>query len=173
MLCSLTQSYFRWAPDDLDGYLNFYSISGDGRVINWTMVKCDMKLTEKLCIKYEKRLHNIPPFIISQGLQGSFLCPGISFVLTMICPQQMEEPAWRSSPTMTWNTWWGRRRGMSTCAPLNTPASFSGATRPTTPWSTVSSGAPSSRMSLSPAPRSLLSKFGAKLTGELRMSVVI
>ena len=41
-------------------------------MINWTMVKCDMKLTEKLCIKYEKRLHNIPPFIISQGLQGSF-----------------------------------------------------------------------------------------------------
>ena len=29
----------KWAPDNLDGYLNFYSVSGDGRVTNWTIVK--------------------------------------------------------------------------------------------------------------------------------------
>ena len=56
----------------MDGYLNFYSISGDGRVINWTLVKCQMRLTEKLCIKFEKRLQNIPPFIIQEGLQGRY-----------------------------------------------------------------------------------------------------
>ena len=25
--------------DDLDNYLNFYSVSGDGRVTNWSLVK--------------------------------------------------------------------------------------------------------------------------------------
>ena len=29
----------KWGPDDLDNYLNFYSVSGDGRVTNWTLVK--------------------------------------------------------------------------------------------------------------------------------------
>ena len=29
----------KWVSDNLDGYLNFYSISGDGRVTNWTIVK--------------------------------------------------------------------------------------------------------------------------------------
>ena len=25
----------KWSKDNLDGYLNFYSVSGDGRVTNW------------------------------------------------------------------------------------------------------------------------------------------
>ena len=29
----------KWAPDNDDGYLNFHSVSGDGRVSNWTLVK--------------------------------------------------------------------------------------------------------------------------------------
>ena len=29
----------RWVQDNLDGYLNFYSVAGDGRVTNWTIVK--------------------------------------------------------------------------------------------------------------------------------------
>ena len=29
----------RWVKDNLDGYLNFYSIAGDGRITNWTIVK--------------------------------------------------------------------------------------------------------------------------------------
>jgi dynein intermediate chain 1 len=29
----------RWQKDDLDGNLNFYSISSDGRVVCWTLVK--------------------------------------------------------------------------------------------------------------------------------------
>ena len=31
----------KWAPDNDDGYLNFHSISGDGRVSNWTLVKVE------------------------------------------------------------------------------------------------------------------------------------
>ena len=34
-----TPGQVKWAPDNLDGYLNFYSVSGDGRVTNWTIVK--------------------------------------------------------------------------------------------------------------------------------------
>ena len=29
----------KWVQDNLDGYLNFYSIAGDGRITNWTLVK--------------------------------------------------------------------------------------------------------------------------------------
>ena len=29
----------KWVRDNLDGYLNFYSIAGDGRITNWTLVK--------------------------------------------------------------------------------------------------------------------------------------
>ena len=64
----------RWAPDDLDGYLNFYSVSGDGRVINWTLVKCLMRFTEKLYIKLDLKLANIPPYILHEGLTGVTIC---------------------------------------------------------------------------------------------------
>ena len=64
----------RWAPDDLDGYLNFYSVSGDGRVINWTLVKCLMRFTEKLYIKLDLKLANIPPYILHEGLTGETTC---------------------------------------------------------------------------------------------------
>ena len=29
----------RWQKDDLDNNLNFYSVSSDGRVVCWTLVK--------------------------------------------------------------------------------------------------------------------------------------
>ena len=32
----------RWQKDDLDGNLNFYSISSDGRVVGWTIVKVSL-----------------------------------------------------------------------------------------------------------------------------------
>ena len=35
----LYSNQVKWAPDNDDGYLNFHSISGDGRVSNWTLVK--------------------------------------------------------------------------------------------------------------------------------------
>ena len=35
----LFSNQVKWAPDNDDGYLNFHSISGDGRVSNWTLVK--------------------------------------------------------------------------------------------------------------------------------------
>ena len=61
----------KWAQDDLDNYLNFYSISGDGTVINWTLVKCLMRRCEKLKIAFQVELENIPPFMLTDGLRGS------------------------------------------------------------------------------------------------------
>ena len=46
----------KWAKDDIDGYLNFYSISGDGRVSNWTIVKTAMWHTDVLNIGFERQL---------------------------------------------------------------------------------------------------------------------
>ena len=48
----------KWATDDIDGYLNFHSVSGDGRVSNWTIVKTSMWHTDILNIGFEKQLKN-------------------------------------------------------------------------------------------------------------------
>ena len=42
----------------MDGYLNFYSVSGDGRVTNWTIVKTALWYTDTLNITFSKTLHN-------------------------------------------------------------------------------------------------------------------
>ena len=47
----------RWGEDNLDGYPNFYSISGDGRVTNWTLVKTALWCTDKLLLEYTQPLH--------------------------------------------------------------------------------------------------------------------
>ena len=48
----------KWARDNLDGYLNFYSVSGDGRVTNWTIVKTALWFTDTLNITFSKTLNN-------------------------------------------------------------------------------------------------------------------
>jgi dynein intermediate chain 1 len=48
----------KWVRDNLDGYLNFYSVSGDGRVTNWTIVKTALWFTDQLVINFEKTLLN-------------------------------------------------------------------------------------------------------------------
>ena len=42
----------RWGPDNLDSYLNFFSISGDGRVTSWTLVKSALWCTDKLLLDF-------------------------------------------------------------------------------------------------------------------------
>jgi dynein intermediate chain 1 len=58
----------RWAPDNDDGYLNFHSISGDGRVSNWTLVKAALWCTNKLELSFSRPLRNI-----SEEFQTSIL----------------------------------------------------------------------------------------------------
>ena len=48
-----------WAPDNLDGYQNFYSCSSDGRVTNWTIVKNALWHCDQLCIDFDRPLQNI------------------------------------------------------------------------------------------------------------------
>ena len=49
-----------WGPDNLDGYLNFYSVSGDGLVNNWTLVKTALWCTEKLRLDFDRPLLQCP-----------------------------------------------------------------------------------------------------------------
>ena len=48
----------KWVKDNLDGYLNFFSVSGDGRVTNWTIVKTVLWYTDQLVLNFEKTLLN-------------------------------------------------------------------------------------------------------------------
>ena len=49
----------KWVKDDVDGYLNFYSISGDGKVLIWTIVKTARWSTDILSIAFAKDLQNL------------------------------------------------------------------------------------------------------------------
>ena len=63
----------KWAEDNLDGYLNFYSISGDGRVSNWTIVKTSLWYTDALNISFCRQLTNFPDIQAKNALRGIFI----------------------------------------------------------------------------------------------------
>ena len=48
----------KWATDTVEGYLNFYSASGDGKVINWTIVKTSLISATMMNIPFWERLEN-------------------------------------------------------------------------------------------------------------------
>ena len=60
----------RWSEDDLDNYLNFYSVSGDGRVTNWCLVKTQIRYSDKYLINYSKPLANISKENFASQLLG-------------------------------------------------------------------------------------------------------
>ena len=74
MLLGLLQ--IKWGPDNLDGYLNFYPTSGDGRVSNWTLVKTALLCNDTLNIEFTKVLQNTGDDDIPEGLTGIFLVCG-------------------------------------------------------------------------------------------------
>ena len=45
-----------WADDNLDGYLNFYSCSSDGRVTNWTIMESNMLATDVVLLPFQSSL---------------------------------------------------------------------------------------------------------------------
>ena len=49
----------KWAVDDLDNYLNFFSVSEDSRVTQWTLVKTAITWADKIIIDFGKELQNI------------------------------------------------------------------------------------------------------------------
>ena len=64
----------KWAKDNLDGYLNFYSVSGDGRVTNWTIVKTALWFTDTLNITFSKTLHNFSEEDTKNNLRDGGRC---------------------------------------------------------------------------------------------------
>ena len=42
----------RWQKDDLDNNLNFFSISSDGRVVSWTLIKVIWKSTGQIEVTF-------------------------------------------------------------------------------------------------------------------------
>ena len=48
-----------WAPDSLEGYLNFFSVSADGLVTQWSLVKTNMTASTILTINFSRTLINI------------------------------------------------------------------------------------------------------------------
>ena len=136
-----------WAQDDIDNYLNFYSISADGKVINWTLVKSFLWRNEKFLLGFDKTLHNIPPHCV-QHLTGQLALESWVLVLSFMkvfktrkCPQtggsigsvikkqtnkmsvntslQTVELPSRSSQTTRASTSWEQRKATFTSAPLN------------------------------------------------------
>ena len=61
----------KWAADNLDGYLNFYSVSGDGRVSNWTIVKTALWTNDTLLINFCKTLNNLGEESVTDLLMGA------------------------------------------------------------------------------------------------------
>ena len=61
----------KWAADNLDGYLNFYSVSGDGRVSNWTIVKTALWTNDTLLINFCKTLSNLGEESVTELLMGN------------------------------------------------------------------------------------------------------
>ena len=68
----------RWAPDTLEGYLTFFSVSADGMVTQWTLVKTNMTASNILSINFSRTLLNLDksitdykvPYIIRQWNNG-------------------------------------------------------------------------------------------------------
>ena len=59
-----------WAKDNLDGYMNFYSCSGDGRVTNWTIVKTSLWFSDLLVVSFTKELQNFKnPVPMTDGVR--------------------------------------------------------------------------------------------------------
>ena len=73
----------KWAKDNLDGYLNFFSISGDGRVSNWTIVKTALWYTDALNITFSRQLANFSNIQAKQSLRG------ITFSVNMILTRRL------------------------------------------------------------------------------------
>ena len=82
----------KWVRDNLDGYLNFYSVSGDGRVTNWTLVKNCLWHSDQLTISFARQLTNLAEpelgrclFLSVQFLMMDHIDLHLFFVQQIIC----------------------------------------------------------------------------------------
>ena len=73
----------KWAKDNLDGYLNLFSIAGDGRVTNWTIVKTALWYTDTLSITFTQILQNLSKEDTKDNLKGKEV---LDFEFLHFCP---------------------------------------------------------------------------------------
>ncbi|KAJ8346081.1 hypothetical protein SKAU_G00302740 [Synaphobranchus kaupii] len=64
----------KWQKDDMDNNHNFYSISSDGRVVSWTLVKNELVFTDVIKLSIEGAVTEEP-----EGLQLPTMACGTSF----------------------------------------------------------------------------------------------
>ena len=80
----------------MDNYLNFYSVSGDGRVTNWSLVKTAIRYSDKYFINYSKPLVNISKENFASQLLGELI---VHFCGTT--PDKLVFRQWQSSGIQT------------------------------------------------------------------------
>eukprot|EP00794_Sanderia_malayensis_P009932 gene9931-10952_t len=64
----------KWQKDDLDGNLNFFSVSADGRVVQWTIVKSELHFIDVIKLKMDDMVSDGP-----EGTQLTTLGCGTAF----------------------------------------------------------------------------------------------
>merc|ERR1712004_345405 len=75
----------KWVRDNLDGYLNFYSVSGDGRVTNWTLVKNCLWHSDQLTISFAKQLTNLAEAELGKWVSNWFQIQFAKMTITVYC----------------------------------------------------------------------------------------
>ncbi|XP_063082349.1 dynein axonemal intermediate chain 1 isoform X4 [Cavia porcellus] len=64
----------KWQKDDMDHNLNFFSVSSDGRIVSWTLVKSELVHTDVIKLKVEGSTTDVP-----EGLQLHTVGCGTAF----------------------------------------------------------------------------------------------
>ena len=100
-------SQVKWASDNLDNYLNFYSVSGDGRVTNWTLVKSALWFNDKLLINFCKNLENINKEAHIDKLMGNIQGMAILVMLHYFRWWESISIQARWWDTVPGGNWWG------------------------------------------------------------------
>ena len=62
----------KWQKDDLDGNMNFFSVSSDGRVVNWTIIKSELLYIDIVTLNMEMKCQKVA------------LCPRLSAAHVLI-----------------------------------------------------------------------------------------
>ena len=75
----------KWSTDDLDGRLNLYSVSGDGRVTNWTIIKNFLTYSDVFKLNFTRHLNSTGEDCITQYLSDGVTYPFTIFFHLFFC----------------------------------------------------------------------------------------
>ncbi|XP_027820086.1 dynein axonemal intermediate chain 1 isoform X4 [Ovis aries] len=74
----------RWQKDDMDHNLNFFSVSSDGRIVSWTLVKSELVHTDVIKLKVEGST--------TEGLEGLQIHTVVLQILLQPVPRHLRRP---------------------------------------------------------------------------------